>query len=251
MLATRIIPCLDVRHGRVVKGIKFSGLKDAGDPVQLARLYEEQKADELILLDVSATPEERSTALDTVRKVRKCLSIPFTVGGGIHCLKDAQALLENGADKVALNTAAVENPGLLEEIATQFGRQCTVLALDAARTQENGWEVVIYSGKKKTGIDVIDWARQATEKGAGEIMLTSWDRDGTRLGYDLELLSAVSNAVSVPIIASGGASTPQHLLDAIRAGASAVLAASIFHYGEYTVLDLKNFLENNQVEVRT
>jgi imidazoleglycerol phosphate synthase cyclase subunit len=250
MLTARIIPCLDVKDGRVVKGVKFQNLKDAGDPAQLARAYEEQGADELVLLDVSATPDGRRTQLDWVRRVRAGISIPLSVGGGVRALKDAAALLEAGADKVGINTAAVMNPGLLEQMAATFGSQCTVLALDAARNQNGSWNVVIRSGRERLEQDAVEWAHRAAGLGAGEILLTSWDRDGTRQGYDLDLLGAICRAVNVPVIASGGASEPGHLLAALRAGADAVLAASIFHYGEYTVGALKEFLSNNQVEVR-
>jgi cyclase len=247
MLAARIIPCLDVRDGRVVKGIRFQGLRDAGDPVSLAAAYEAQGADELVLLDVSATPEGRGAARETVAAVRARLSIPLCVGGG-----DAGALLTAGADKVGVNTAAVERPELLSELAARYGRQCTILALDAARRETgDGWEVVTLSGRRRTGLDALDWARRATDLGAGEILLTSWDRDGTRLGYDLELLRAITATVRVPVIASGGASTPAHLLAGLQAGASAVLAASIFHYGEYDVATLKRELAAHGVEVRT
>jgi cyclase len=250
MLTSRIIPCLDVKDGRVVKGVKFKNLRDAGDPARLARAYQEQGADELVLLDVSATPDGRSTQLDWVRRVRAEISIPLSVGGGVRTLEDAAALLQAGADKVGINTAAVRNPGLLQNMARTFGSQCTVLALDAARNQNGSWNVVIRSGRERLEQDAVEWARQAAGLGAGEILLTSWDRDGTRQGYDLVLLDAICRAVSVPVIASGGASEPQHLLAALRAGADAVLAASIFHYGEYTVGDLKQFLNSNQVEVR-
>ena len=251
MLTARIIPCLDVKDGRVVKGVKFQNLRDAGDPARLARAYEEQGADELVLLDVSATPDGRRTQLDWVRRVRAQISIPLSVGGGVRALQDAAALLEAGADKVGINTAAVRDPGLLERMADTFGSQCTVLALDAARNQNGSWNVVIRSGRENLQQDAVEWARRAAGLGAGEILLTSWDRDGTRQGYDLDLLGAISRAVNVPVIASGGASEPQHLLAALNAGADAVLAASIFHYGEYTVGALKEFLYSNQVEVRT
>jgi len=250
MLTARIIPCLDVKNGRVVKGIKFENLRDAGDPAELARAYAEQGADELVLLDVSATPDGRRTRLDWVRRVRAEISIPLSVGGGVRELDDAAALLEAGADKVGINTAAVGNPGLLESMAGTFGSQCTVLALDAARNQSGSWNVVIRSGRDRLELDAVEWARRAVDLGAGEILLTSWDRDGTRQGYDLDLLSAISKAVNVPVIASGGASQPGHFLEALEAGADAVLAASIFHYGEYTVGTLKEFLQNNSVEVR-
>jgi imidazoleglycerol phosphate synthase cyclase subunit len=250
MLAVRIIPCLDTRDGRVVKGIRFQNLRDAGLPEEKASEYEAQGADELVLLDVSATPEGRRTRGETVKKVREVLSIPLTVGGGVHSVEDAGALLEAGADKVGVNTAAVKDPLLLSRLALRFGSQCTVLALDAALVAPGKWEVVVLSGRERTGIDAVDWARRAVECGAGEILLTSWDRDGTRSGYDCELLSAVSRAVEVPVIASGGADTPDQMLEGIRAGADAVLAASIFHYGDLTVGDIKRQLAANGVEVR-
>lgn len=249
MLTSRIIPCLDVKDGRVVKGVRFSGLADAGDPVELAALYEQQGADELVLLDVSATPEGRKTALRCVAAVRARLSIPLTVGGGVRTADDARALLEAGADKVAVNTAAVRSPELLTGLADRFGSQCTILALDAAR-ENGGWKVVVLSGRERLSLDAVSWARQAVERGAGEILLTSWDRDGTRAGYDLALLEAISGQVNVPVIASGGADSPEHMLEALRAGASAVLAASIFHYGEYTVATLKDHLAKAGIEVR-
>ncbi len=251
MLAARIIPCLDVRDGRVVKGVRFHGLRDAGDPIALAAEYEAQGADELILLDVSATPEGRRTARETVAAVRAQLSIPLCVGGGVREADDAQALLVAGADKVGINTAAVRRPELLTEISERFGRQCTVIAIDAARNAaDTGWEVVILSGKERLELDAVGWACRAAELGAGEILLTSWDRDGTRIGYDLDLLRTVSAAVNVPVIASGGASTPEHLLAGLQAGASAVLAASIFHFGETTVGSLREYLARHGVEVR-
>jgi cyclase len=249
MLARRIIPCLDVSHGRVVKGIRFQGLRDAGDPAERAALYEEQGADEIVILDVSATPEGRGNQVDTTRRVRERLGIPLTVGGGIRGLDDAKALLEAGADKVSINTAAVHRPEILLEIAEHFGRQCTVLAIDAAR-REGRFEVLIKGGREGTGIDAIDWARQAVAKGAGEILLTSWDRDGTRQGYDLELTRALTDAVRVPVIASGGAAGPEHLKEAFDAGADAVLAASIFHDDELTVADVKRALGALGVPVR-
>jgi imidazoleglycerol phosphate synthase cyclase subunit len=249
MLLPRIIPCLDVKDGRVVKGVKFQGLRDAGDPVELARSYANQGADELVVLDVSATPDGRGHALEVVRAVREVLPLPLTVGGGIRELGDAEALLEAGADKVAVNTAAVRRPELLDELAARFGRQCTVLALDAARSGD-GWEVVVRSGRDRTGGDAVDWASEAAGRGAGEILLTSWDRDGTGSGYDLELLRAMRSAVPVPIIASGGASGPEHMVDALSSGADAVLAATIFHDGHTTVADLKTELAGLGVEVR-
>jgi imidazoleglycerol phosphate synthase cyclase subunit len=245
MITARIIPCLDVDAGAVVKGVRFQELRTLGSPVAHARAYEAQGADELVLLDVSATPQGRRTALDTVRAVREELSIPLTVGGGVRALADARALLEAGADKVAVNTAAVERPELLTELADAFGAQCVVLSLDAA-----GLEVVVRSGRERTGRDAVQWAREATERGAGEILLTSFDRDGTRTGYDLDGLAAVADAVRVPVIASGGAANAEHLLEALRAGADAVLAASIFHDGDLTVGDVKGWLAARGVAVR-
>jgi imidazoleglycerol phosphate synthase cyclase subunit len=250
MLTVRIIPCLDVRDGRVVKGIKFKGLRDAGSPPDLAGEYERQGADEITLLDVSATPEGRSTAYETVSRVRERLALPLTVGGGVRSADHAGALLDAGADKVGVNTAAVARPALVEEMAARFGCQCTVVAVDAASRGDGGWEVVTLSGRERTGIDAVEWAREAAGRGAGEILLTSWDRDGTKQGYDLDLLSAVSAAVEVPVIASGGAASAEHMVEAVRAGADAVLAASIFHYGETTVADLKQELASQGVEVR-
>ncbi len=250
MLTVRVIPCLDIKHGRVVKGVRFSGLRDAGCPVERAALYEAQGADELVVLDVAATPEARGTRLETVRRVRACLSIPLTVGGGVRSVENAGELLENGADKVGVNTAAVERPALLGEIATRFGRQCTVLALDAARCGRAGWETVVRSGKVRTGRDAVSWAREAEAAGAGEILLTSWDRDGTRSGYDLELLTAISSVVSIPVIASGGAADAAHLAEAVRAGADAVLAASLFHDDDSTVGSVKRELAAAGVIIR-
>ncbi len=249
MLARRIIPCLDVSHGRVVKGVRFQGLRDAGDPAERAALYEEQGADEIVILDVSATPEGRGNQVETVQRVRARLGIPLTVGGGVRTQDDARALLEAGADKVSINTAAVTRPELLSEVAERFGRQCTVLAIDAAR-RAGRFEVLVKGGREGTGIDALTWARAATAHGAGEILLTSWDQDGTRAGYDLELTRAVSDAVRVPVIASGGAAGPEHLLDAFEAGADAVLAASIFHDGDLTVGDVKRWLIARGVHLR-
>jgi imidazoleglycerol phosphate synthase cyclase subunit len=249
MLAHRIIPGLDVSHGRVVKGIRFQGLRDAGDPADRAALYEEQGADEIVILDVSATPEGRGNQVETVKHVRARLGIPLTVGGGVRLLDDAGGLLEAGADKVAVNTAAVHDPTILTAIAEHFGRQCTVLAIDAA-WRDGRFEVLIKGGREGTGIDAIGWARDATERGAGEILLTSWDRDGTRSGYDLELIRATRAAVHVPVIASGGAADAAHLREAFDAGADAVLAASIFHDDELTVADVKRSLIAQGVELR-
>lgn len=249
MLMRRIIPCLDVHAGRVVKGIQFQALRDAGDPVELARIYADQGADELVLLDVSATPEGREHALTTVQAVRRRLPIPLTVGGGVRKLEDAKALLEAGADKVAVNTAAVSRPELLGEMASEFGGQCTVLALDAARVGD-GWRVVVRSGQDRLKLDVVEWVLAAVEAGAGEILLTSWDRDGTGSGYDLELLKAVCGVVGVPVIASGGAESAEHMAHALLAGADAVLAASILHDGHTTVSAIKRRLASLGMEVR-
>lgn len=249
MLAIRIIPCLDVSEGRVVKGVRFQGLRDAGDPAELAQMYEEQGADELVFLDVSATPKGRDTQTRTVELVRERVSIPITVGGGVRQVEDARRLLHAGADKVSMNTAAVTDPTLVTLVAEQFGTQCTVVAIDAKR-DDTGWEVVTGGGRNATGIDAVGWAREAVERGAGELLLTSWDRDGTRSGYDLELLEAVSKRVRVPVIASGGADGPEHLREALEHGASAVLAASIFHDGDMTVEDVKKALAEMGVEVR-
>jgi imidazoleglycerol phosphate synthase cyclase subunit len=252
VLTARVIPCLDTRDGRVVKGIRFQGLRDAGDPVELALAYERQGADELVLLDVSATPEGRGNCLDTVRRVRRVLSIPLTVGGGVRNAEDASRLLEAGADKVGVNTAAVEREELIGELARRFGSQCTVVAIDAAHdaNRGGGWEVVVRSGKQRTGIDALGWAARVCALGAGEILLTSWDRDGTHTGYDLELLERVSKAVTVPVIASGGAASAEHLHQALSRGANAVLAASIFHDGETTVQAVKQDLARLGQHVR-
>ncbi len=254
-LTVRVIPCLDVADGRVVKGIKFQDLRDAGDPTELAARYEAEGADELTMLDVSATPQGRAHALDVVRAVRAVLGIPLTVGGGVRSLADARALLGAGADKVALNSAAAARPQLLTELAQAFGCQCTVLALDAARRADHladqlGWELVTHSGKVRTGRDAVAWARQATAAGAGEIVLTSWDRDGTGAGYDLDLIAQIVDAVEVPVVASGGAASPSHLLAALRAGAQAVLAAGMFHRAEYSVSMVKAELAAAFVQVR-
>lgn len=254
MLTKRIIPCLDTRDGQVVKGINFANLRQLGSPADLAETYETQGADEIVILDISATLEGRKTALAAIREVRERISIPICVGGGITSESDARILLEAGADKVSINTAAIANPDLLAALSANFGRQCTIIAIDAAISKlENPkpqWEVLIKSGKERTGLNVIQWAQEAEQRGAGEILLTSWDRDGTRTGYDLDLLREVSSAVKIPVIASGGANNPEHLFDAIQNGADAVLAASIFHDGDYTVLDVKSFLKAKGVAVR-
>jgi imidazoleglycerol phosphate synthase cyclase subunit len=240
-----------VRDGRIVKGIKFQGLRDAGDPAERAAEYQRQGADELVILDVSATPEARATAAETVRAVRKVLSIPLTVGGGVRTPEDASRLLDAGADKVGVNSAAVDRPELLTDLATRFGRQCVVLALDAARSPSGGWEVVTRSGTHRTGIDAIQWAKDAQARGAGEILLTSWDRDGTGEGYDTLLLSEITKATSLPVIASGGAASANHLFQALQAGAHAVLAATIFHDGTHTVASVKHQLAALGAEIRS
>lgn len=248
-LAVRLVPCLDVLEGRVVKGINFLGLRDAGDPASLAAAYERQGADEIVLLDVGASPAGRGTALETVRRVRAVLGIPLTVGGGVRSVEDARALLSAGADKVSVNSAAVTRPALLGELAGEFGRQCIVLAVDARRAGSR-WEVLVNGGRDRTGLDVVDWLRRGVAAGAGEVLLTSWDRDGTRAGADLELVEAAARAVPVPVIASGGIGTRAHVADAVRAGADAVLAASVFHDGEFSVGAVKDDLSARGVRVR-
>jgi imidazoleglycerol phosphate synthase cyclase subunit len=250
VLTTRIIPCLDVRHGRVVKGVRFGGLRDIGAPAELAARYDNEGADEIVVLDVSATPENAGTHLDTVRAVRRALPLPVTVGGGIRGLENARALLEAGADKVALNTAAVNDPELIDELAARFGRQCVVISIDAARNGR-GYEVCTVSGRRRTGKNAVDWAREAVRRGAGEILLTSYDRDGTQSGYDLDLISQVARATDVPVIASGGAAKPEDLWKAIRAGAHAVLAATIFHDRFYTIGEIKSYLSKKGATVRS
>ncbi len=250
MLTARIIPCLDVDAGHVVKGVKFQDLRRAGDPAERAAEYERQGADELVILDVSATHEGRGHQVDTTRKVRAVLSIPLTVGGGVRLPADAGRLLEAGADKVAINSAAVADPSVISGISKRYGAQCAVVAIDARRLRDGTWGVVVRGGRDVTDRRVVEWAREAVDRGAGELLLTSWDQDGTRAGYDLDLLRAVSAAVPVPVIASGGADGPHHMIDALRAGADAVLAASIFHDGDWTVARIKDALAEAGVEVR-
>ena len=251
MLTARVIPCLDVDGGRVVKGIRFQGLRDAGDPAERAAAYQADGADELAMLDVSATPQGRDNARHTVAALRRALSIPLTVGGGVRRLDDAARLLEAGADKVAVNTAAHRRPQLVAEIAERFGSQCAVVAIDAARRRQGeGWEVVVHSGRERTGRDAVAWAGEVEARGAGEILLTSWDRDGTRTGYDTALIAAVTATVGLPIVASGGAAVPGHLVAAIRAGAAAVLAASIFHDGDYGLGCVKAAMARAGIPVR-
>lgn len=250
MLAKRIIPCLDVRDGRVVKGIKFVNITDAGDPVELAKEYNRQGADELVFLDITASHEKRDILIDVVRNVAKNIFIPFTVGGGIKTKEDIRKILLAGADKVSINTGAVKNPELIKESAEKFGSQCTVLAIDAKRKGES-WEVYINGGRTPTGLDAVEWAKKATSLGAGEILLTSMDRDGTKKGYDIELTKTIRSAVNVPIIVSGGAGKLEDLYEVFANDvADAVLAASIFHYKEMTVDDVKGYLKSKGIEVR-
>jgi len=249
-LSKRIIPCLDVLKGKVVKGIQFKNLRLAGDPPKLARLYEDQGADEIVFLDIGASPENRKILIDVVRRTAEELSIPLLVGGGIRSVKDMEEVLCSGADKISVNTAAVKNPEIISEGAETFGSQCIVVAIDAKR-RDRGWEVYIYGGRKPTGLDAVEWARRVEKLGAGEILLTSMDRDGTTLGYDLELTRTISEAVNIPVIASGGAGSPQHIYEALTVGgADAALAASIFHYGAYTVRSIKEYLRERGVLVR-
>ncbi len=238
-LTRRVIPCLDVAGGRVVKGVRFQELKDLGDPMRAAQRYDAQGADELVFLDVTAAPERRGTDLDWVRRTAEQVFIPLTVGGGVRTVEDGRELLKAGADKVGVNSAAVARPELVSELALRFGSQCVVLSIDARRRQGGGWEVVTHGGRNATGLDAIAWLVRGVEAGAGEVLLTSIDSDGTQAGYDLELLAAAARAVSVPVIASGGAGNLDHLAEALAAGAAAVLAASIFHHGTYTVLRVK------------
>ena len=249
-LAKRIIPCLDVTNGRVVKGVNFVELRDAGDPVEIARRYDEQGADELTFLDITASSDDRDLILRIIEEVAAQVFIPLTVGGGVRRVEDVRRLLNAGADKVSINTSAVQNPGLVADAASRYGSQCIVVAIDAKRTPR-GWEVFTHGGRKTTGLDAIEWARKMQSLGAGEILLTSMDRDGTRNGFDLALTRAISDEVTVPVIASGGVGNLQHLAEGILQGhADAVLAASIFHYGEYTIRQAKEYLAQHGVETR-
>ena len=250
MLLRRVIPCLDVDKGRVVKGIEFVQLRDAGDPVELAARYEQEGADELVFLDITASSEKRDTMVQLARRTADEVFIPFTIGGGIRSAADAQAVLDAGADKVSVNSAAVQRPELIGELAEIFGAQCVVLAIDARRVGET-YEVFVNGGRTPTGHDAVEWAREAVERGAGEILLTSMDRDGTEDGYEIELTRLVADAVEVPVIASGGAGTLEHLVEAVeRGGADAVLAASIFHYGTFSVREAKNRMAAAGIPVR-
>lgn len=252
MFAKRIIPCLDVNCGRVVKGVNFVNLRDAGDPVEIAKMYNEAGADELVFLDITATHEGRGTVIDMVRRVAETVFIPFTVGGGISTVEDFRALLCEGADKISVNSSAIRNPRLICDAADKFGSQCVVVAIDAKRRADNsGWNVYVNGGRIDTGLDALTWARTADKLGAGEILLTSMDCDGTKAGYDNELTRAVSEAVSIPVIASGGAGTPEHFKDTLTYGkADAALAASLFHFRELEISDLKKYLSENGVSVR-
>lgn len=256
-LAKRIIPCLDVDKGRVVKGVNFVGIRDAGDPVEVAKRYNEQGADEITFLDITATHEERDTTVHTVEQIAAEVFIPLTVGGGIREIKDIRAMLNAGADKVAINSAAIHNPEFVREAAERFGSQCIVIAIDAKRVDDNAdgsprWEIFTHGGRKPTGIDAVAWAVKMAELGAGEILLTSMDRDGTKNGFELGVTRAITDAVDIPVIASGGVGNLQHLVDGILVGgADAVLAASIFHFGEYTVPQAKAYLAGHGIEVRT
>ena len=250
-LAKRIIPCLDVDAGRVVKGVNFVDIRDAGDPVEIARRYNEAGADEITFLDITATHEGRDTTLHTVEQMASQVFIPLTVGGGVRTLQDIRNLLNAGADKTAINSAAVKNPEFVREAAERFGSQCIVVAIDAKQVADGKWEIFTHGGRKPTGIDAVAWAKKMADYGAGEILLTSMDRDGTKSGFDLALTRAVSDAVPVPVIASGGVGNLQHLADGVlQGGADAVLAASIFHFGEYTIAEAKTFMQDAGIEMR-
>ncbi|HEX5127521.1 MAG TPA: imidazole glycerol phosphate synthase subunit HisF [Rhodocyclaceae bacterium] len=251
MLAKRIIPCLDVNAGRVVKGINFLALRDAGDPVEVARRYDEQGADEITFLDITASSDDRGIILNIVEQVAEQVFIPLTVGGGVRTVADVRRLLNAGADKVSMNSAAVNNPQLVADASGKVGNQCIVVAIDAKQSAPGKWEVFTHGGRKPTGLDAVDWARKVESLGAGEILLTSMNRDGTKSGFDLELTRAIADAVGIPVIASGGVGTLAHLAEGVSAGhADAVLAASIFHYGEYTVREAKTFMRDRGIEVR-
>ncbi|MZP31079.1 imidazole glycerol phosphate synthase subunit HisF [Heliobacterium undosum] len=257
MLAKRIIPCLDVHGGRVVKGTNFVNLRDAGDPVELAAAYDKEGADEVVFLDITASSDGRAIMLDVVRRTAEKVFIPFTVGGGLRSVEDIREMLKAGADKISLNTSAVQTPKLIGDGAWKFGSQCIVVAIDARRRRDaegnpvEGWEVYTHGGRKPTGIDVLEWARRVEELGAGEILLTSMDKDGTKDGYDIPLTSAVSEAVTIPVIASGGVGNLDHIVEGLTAGkADAALAASIFHYKEYTIRETKDYLRERGVHVR-
>jgi len=251
MLTKRIIPCLDIKDGRVVKGTNFQELRDAGDPVELGKRYNEEGADELVFLDITASEEKRKIVADLAARVAKQIFIPFTIGGGIKSVDDMNEVLKHGADKVAINTAAVQTPDLIRQGADQFGSQCIVVAIDVKRTEDNSWRVHIFGGKEETDLDAFEWAQKVTDLGAGEILLTSMDSDGTRAGFDVEITQKISEAVSIPVIASGGGGELEHFKDAITKGkADAVLAASVFHYQMITIKELKEYLTQNDIPVR-
>lgn len=254
-LAKRIIPCLDVDRGRVVKGVNFVDIRDAGDPVEVARRYDQQGADEITFLDITASSDDRATIVHVVEQVAEQVFIPLTVGGGIRVIADVRRMLNAGADKVSINTAAIHNPAFVQEAADKFGSQCIVIAIDAKRVSAAGeaprWEIFTHGGRRPTGIDAVEWAVRMTTNGAGEVLLTSMDRDGTKIGFDLELTRAISEAVSVPVIASGGVGNLQHLADGVLLGkADAVLAASIFHFGQHTIVEAKQYMAERGIEVR-
>lgn len=254
MLAKRILPCLDVNAGRVVKGVNFVDLKDAGDPVELAKVYNDAGADELVFLDITATHEDRGTIIDVVYRTADQVFIPLTVGGGINSLVDIKNLLRAGADKISINSAAVRNPDFINQASDRFGRQCIVVAIDARKRrdiQNPGWDVYVRGGRENTGLDAISWAKEVTTRGAGELLVTSMDADGTQAGYDLELTRAIAEQVEIPVIASGGAGNCQHIYEALSEGkAEAALLASLLHYGQLTVREVKNYLQQHQVRVR-
>ncbi len=255
MLAKRILPCLDVNAGRVVKGVNFVELKDAGDPVELARVYNDAGADELVFLDITATHEDRNTIIDVVYRTAEEVFIPLTVGGGIRTLENVKELLRAGADKISINSTAVRNPNFINEASERFGCQCIVVAIDAKRrvnaTDNPGWDVYVRGGRENTGLDAVEWAKEVTSRGAGELLLTSMDADGTQAGYDLELTKAIASAVEIPVIASGGAGNCHHIYEALTEGkAEAALLASLLHYGQLTVAEIKEYLTNNQIIVR-
>jgi len=251
MITKRIIPCLDVNKGRVVKGVNFINLKDAGDPVELAAYYDREGADEIVFLDITASHEKRKTVIELASKIAEKVFIPYTIGGGISRIDDMREILKKGADKISINTAAVENPSLITEGARVFGSQCIVVAIDAKKRGIDSWEVYIHGGRTPTKIDVVNWAKKVEELGAGEILLTSMDRDGSKDGYDIKLTKAVTSSVNIPVIASGGAGKLEHLRDVIKmADADAVLVASIFHYGEFTIKQAKEYLKSEGINVR-
>ncbi len=251
MHTKRIIPCLDVKDGRVVKGVNFVDLKDAGDPVEIAAAYDKAGADEVVFLDITASSDHRNTVVDMVRRVAEQVFIPFTVGGGIRTVDDFKALLREGADKISVNSAAIDNPTLISEAADKFGSQCVVLAIDAKRRPDGGFNIYKHGGRLDCGIDAVEWAIKGEKLGAGEILLTSMDQDGTRAGFDLELTRAISSAVNIPVIASGGAGTKEHFKDALTTGgADAALAASLFHFKELEIIELKKYLSQNNIPMR-